>query len=104
MKFELSQLIFNEKGLIPAIAQDFESGTVLMLAWMNVDSIRQTLETKRVTYWSRSRSALWEKGATSGHTQELIEFRFDCDADTILLLVRQKRTGMSHKQNKLFFQ
>ena len=78
MKFELSQLKFNEKGLIPAITQDFESGTVLMLAWMNMESIRQTLETKRVTYWSRSRSALWEKGATSGHTQELIEFRFDC--------------------------
>ena len=103
MKFELSQLIFNEKGLIPAIAQDFESGTVLMLAWMNVDSIRQTLETKRVTYWSRSRSALWEKGATSGHTQELIEFRFDCDNDAILLRVRQKGPACHTNRRSCFF-
>ena len=103
MKFELSQLKFNEKGLTPAITQDFESGTVLMLAWMNVDSIRQTLETKRVTYWSRSRSALWEKGATSGHTQELIELRFDCDNDTILLLVRQKGPACHTNRTSCFF-
>jgi phosphoribosyl-AMP cyclohydrolase len=102
MKFELSQLKFNEQGLIPAIAQDFKSGTVLMLAWMNLVSIRQTLTTKRVTYWSRSRSTLWEKGATSGHTQELIEFRYDCDNDAILVL-KANRSCMSYKQNKLFF-
>ena len=99
MKFELSQLKFNEQGLIPAIAQDFESGTVLMLAWMNLDSIRQTLTTKRVTYWSRSRSTLWEKGATSGHTQELVEFRYDCDNDAILVLVNQ--TGAACHTNRI---
>ena len=99
MKFELSQLKFNEQGLIPAIAQDFKSGTVLMLAWMNLDSIRQTLTTKRVTYWSRSRSTLWEKGATSGHTQELIEFRYDCDNDAILVLVKQ--TGAACHANRI---
>ena len=99
MKFELSQLKFNEQGLIPAIAQDFKSGTVLMLAWMNLDSIRQTLTTKRVTYWSRSRSTLWEKGATSGHIQELIEFRYDCDNDAILVLVKQ--TGAACYTNRL---
>ena len=103
MKFELSQLKFNEKGLIPAITQDFESGTVLMLAWMNMESIRQTLETKRVTYWSRSRSALWEKGETSGHTQKLIEFRFDCDNDAILLLVRQKGPACHTNRTSCFF-
>ena len=99
MKFELSQLKFNEQGLIPAIAQDFKSGTVLMLAWMNLDAIRQTLTTKRVTYWSRSRSTLWEKGATSGHTQELIEFRYDCDNDAILVLVKQ--TGAACHTNRI---
>ena len=99
MKFELSQLKFNEQGLIPAIAQDFKSGTVLMLAWMNLDSIRKTLKTKRVTYWSRSRSALWEKGSTSGHTQELKEFRYDCDNDSILVLVKQ--TGSACHTNRI---
>ena len=99
MKFELSQLKFNEQGLIPAIAQDFESRTVLMLAWMNLDSIRQTLTTKRVTYWSRSRSTLWEKGATSGHAQELVEFRYDCDNDAILVLVKQ--TGAACHTNRI---
>tara|TARA_B100001121_G_C18606672_1_gene582186 strand:+ start:773 stop:1123 length:351 start_codon:yes stop_codon:yes gene_type:complete len=103
MKFELSQLKFNENGLIPAIAQDFESGTVLMLAWMNVDSIRETLKTKRVTYWSRSRSALWVKGATSGHTQKLIEFRYDCDNDAILVLVEQKGPACHTNRKSCFF-
>ena len=103
MKFELSQLKFNEQGLIPAIAQDFESGTVLMLAWMNLDSIRQTLTTKRVTYWSRSRSTLWEKGATSGHTQELIECRYDCDNDAIVLSIEQNGSGACHTGEKSCF-
>ena len=103
MKFELSQLKFNEQGLIPAIAQDFDSGTVLMLAWMNLDCIRQTLTTKRVTYWSRSRSTLWEKGATSGHTQELIEFRYDCDNDAIVLAIEQNGSGACHTGEKSCF-
>jgi phosphoribosyl-AMP cyclohydrolase len=103
MKFELSQLKFNEKGLIPAIAQDFESETVLMLAWMNIESIQETLKTKRVTYWSRSRSALWEKGATSGHTQDLIEFRYDCDNDAVLVLVKQRGPACHTNRISCFF-
>ena len=103
MKFELSQLKFNEQGLIPAIAQDFVSGTVLMLAWMSQESIRQTLITKRVTYWSRSRSTLWEKGATSGHTQELVEFRYDCDNDAILVLVNQTGAACHTNRTSCFF-
>lgn len=82
-------LQYNEAGLIPAIAQRYDTGEVLMLAWMNRDAIEETLKTKRVCYWSRSRQQLWRKGETSGHTQKLIEFRFDCDQDCILMLVDQ---------------
>lgn len=89
MPFDPSSLTFNDAGLIPAIAQDVHSNEVLMLAWMNAQSIAQTLETGRVTYWSRSRQELWIKGATSGHTQELVEFRIDCDRDCLLMMVRQ---------------
>jgi len=80
---------FNADGLIAAIAQDAESGEVLMLAWMNATALQATLETGRATYWSRSRSALWVKGETSGHTQELVEMRIDCDQDAVLMKVRQ---------------
>jgi phosphoribosyl-AMP cyclohydrolase len=89
MPFDPTTLAFNDAGLIPAIAQDHATGEVLMLAWMNAESIRRTLQTGRVTYWSRSRQAFWAKGETSGHLQELVELRFDCDRDTILLQVRQ---------------
>lgn len=89
MPFDPSSLTFNDAGLIPAIAQDAHSNEVLMLAWMNPQSIAHTLETGRVTYWSRSRQELWIKGATSGHTQELVEFRIDCDRDCLLMMVRQ---------------
>lgn len=89
MPFDPSSLTFNDAGLIPAIAQDAHSNEVLMLAWMNAQSIAHTLETGRVTYWSRSRQELWIKGATSGHTQELVEFRIDCDRDCLLMMVRQ---------------
>lgn len=81
---------FNADGLIAAIAQDAASGEVLMLAWMNAEALRMTLETGRVTYWSRSRQALWTKGDTSGHTQRLIEARIDCDQDAILLRIEQE--------------
>ena len=80
---------FDADGLIPAIAQDAATGQVLMLAWMNADAVRQTLETGAATYWSRSRQALWVKGETSGHTQRVIEMRVDCDQDAILLRVEQ---------------
>lgn len=89
MSFDPAQLTFNEAGLIPAIAQDATSGDVLMMAWMNAQSIAQTLDTGRVTYWSRSRQQFWVKGDTSGHVQELVEFRFDCDQDCILVMVHQ---------------
>lgn len=80
---------FDANGLIAAIAQDAETGEVLMLAWMNAEALRLTLETGRATYWSRSRAALWLKGETSGHTQHVTELRVDCDQDAVLLKVRQ---------------
>ncbi|MBE9142561.1 phosphoribosyl-AMP cyclohydrolase [Planktothrix mougeotii] len=85
----IEALKFNDQGLIPAIAQDAEDGTVLMMAWMNKESIQKTLETQEVHYWSRSRSELWHKGATSGHIQKLKSLYYDCDADTLLLKIEQ---------------
>ena len=85
----LNELSFNSDGLIPAIAQQFDSLEVLMLAWMNRESIEATLNEKRVVYWSRSRKSLWRKGETSGQIQNLTELRWDCDNDAILLLVDQ---------------
>jgi len=75
--------------LVPAIAQQHDTGEILMMAWMNSDSIRETLETSRVCYWSRSRQSLWRKGESSGQTQGLVEMRVDCDGDTLLLRVDQ---------------
>ena len=89
MSFDPATLRYDARGLIPAIAQDAETDEVLMLAWMNAEAVARTLETGRVTYWSRSRHAFWEKGATSGHVQALVEMRLDCDCDTLLLRVRQ---------------
>ncbi len=83
-------LHFNADGLIPAIAQEAETGTVLMMAWMNAEAVAETLATGRICYWSRSRAKLWRKGETSGHEQHLVDFRIDCDGDTILLTVTQK--------------
>ncbi|MEO1100776.1 MAG: phosphoribosyl-AMP cyclohydrolase [Pseudomonadota bacterium] len=80
---------FNADGLVAAIAQDADTGEVLMLAWMNADALEATIRTKRGTYWSRSRGALWIKGETSGHTQDVVEVRVDCDQDAVLLKVRQ---------------
>lgn len=80
---------FDVAGLVAAIAQDAATGEVLMLAWMNAEALVQTIATGRATYWSRSRGALWVKGETSGHTQEVIEIRVDCDQDAVLLKVRQ---------------
>ena len=85
----LPALRWNDDGLVPAIARDIESGDVLMLAWMNETALRETLTTRRVCYWSRSRQALWRKGETSGNAQELVRARLDCDGDTVLLDVRQ---------------
>ena len=89
VEFTPESLAFNAQGLIPAIAQQHDSGEVLMLAWMNAESIAKTLRQGRVVYWSRSRGEFWRKGDTSGHVQELMEMRFDCDQDCLLLLVDQ---------------
>lgn len=80
---------FDANGLIAAIAQDAETGEVLMLAWMNAEALAATIETGRATYWSRSRQQLWVKGETSGHTQKVVEIRIDCDQDAVLLRVQQ---------------
>jgi phosphoribosyl-AMP cyclohydrolase len=85
----LATVVFNEDGLVPAIAQDHATGAILMLAWMNRESLARTLATGEVTYWSRSRRALWRKGETSGHTQRLVEAYVDCDGDALLLKVEQ---------------
>lgn len=85
----LAAVRYNGDGLVPAIAQDAGSGTVLMLAWMNEATLRETLQTGALVYWSRSRQARWQKGETSGHTQRLIEARIDCDGDTLLFKVEQ---------------
>ncbi|NUB42771.1 phosphoribosyl-AMP cyclohydrolase [Fertoebacter nigrum] len=89
MAFDPSSLKYDANGLLPAIAQDHATGEVLMLAWMNAQSLAETLASGQVTYWSRSRQALWAKGATSGHVQRLVELRLDCDRDCLLLLVDQ---------------
>ena len=89
MSFDPATLTYNADGLIPAIAQDSMSGEVLMMAWMNREAVARTLETGRVTYWSRSRQEYWVKGETSGHTQKLIELRIDCDRDCLLLEIEQ---------------
>jgi phosphoribosyl-ATP pyrophosphohydrolase/phosphoribosyl-AMP cyclohydrolase len=83
------QITFDDRGLVPVVAQDAGTGEVLMLAWANADALRRTRETGRAHYWSRSRAALWIKGETSGHTQEVVDVRVDCDADAVLYRVRQ---------------
>ncbi len=103
MKFDTSTLTFNDDGLIPAIAVDAQSGAVLMLAWMNAESLEQTIATKRVTYWSRSRKSLWRKGDTSGHTQELVDLYVDCDADTLMLKVKQVGAACHTGEKTCFF-
>jgi phosphoribosyl-AMP cyclohydrolase len=85
----LATVAFGADGLVPAVAQDCKTGAVLMLAWMNRESLEKTLATGDVTYWSRSRKELWTKGATSGHTQKLVEAFVDCDGDALLLKVDQ---------------
>jgi phosphoribosyl-AMP cyclohydrolase len=86
----LEEISFNDDGLIPAIAQDVETGKVLMLAWMNREALKLSVEEGEAVYWSRSRQKLWHKGEESGHAQNIVEIRFDCDEDVILLKVRQK--------------
>ncbi|MBR0655984.1 phosphoribosyl-AMP cyclohydrolase [Plastoroseomonas arctica] len=95
---------FNEAGLIAAIAQQHDTGEVLMLAWMDAEAVRETLATGRVCYFSRSRNRLWRKGETSGQTQALIDLRLDCDGDTILALVDQIGVACHTGRQNCFFQ
>lgn len=84
---DLPELTYNEAGLIPCIVQDADTHEVLMMAWMNAESLTLTLERGETVFWSRSRQEIWHKGATSGNTQRVVELRYDCDADTLLALV-----------------
>ena len=96
----INELAFDSRGLLPVITQDSKTKKVLMLAWMNIEALNQTLKTGYVTYWSRSRQQLWVKGETSGHTQELVSLSIDCDGDAILCRVNQIgaacHTGREH--------
>ncbi|PID44597.1 MAG: phosphoribosyl-AMP cyclohydrolase [Proteobacteria bacterium] len=100
----IGQLTFNNDGLIPAIAQQYDTGEVLMMAWMNSESIRETLRNNRVCYWSRSRGKLWRKGESSGQVQMLKGFRIDCDADTLLLAVDQTGPACHTGRRSCFYQ
>jgi phosphoribosyl-AMP cyclohydrolase len=99
----VSSLKFNDDGLIPAIAQQHDTGEVLMMAWMNADAVAETLKTGRVCYYSRSRSTLWRKGESSGQEQALVELRWDCDADTLLVQVDQKGVACHTGRRNCFF-
>ena len=99
----LGTILFDSNGLVPAIAQQHNTGEILMMAWMNAESIRETLETGRVCYWSRSRRALWRKGESSGQVQSLKELRVDCDGDTLLLQVDQTGVACHTGRRSCFF-
>ena len=101
--FDIDRLQFNADGLIPAIAQDYKTGEVLMMAWMNRESLEQTLASRDVVYWSRSRGELWRKGATSGHVQKLHGLRVDCDADTLLLAIHQTGAACHTNRRSCFY-
>ena len=99
----IAAIAFNADGLVPAAAQQHDTGEMLMLAWMNREAVAETLRTGYVCYWSRSRAQLWRKGETSGHRQRLIEFRIDCDGDTVLLLVDQTGAACHTGRHNCFF-
>ncbi len=103
MSFDPSTLRYDSNGLIPCIAQDHLSGEVLMMAWMSAEAVKRTIMTGQVTYWSRSRSAFWVKGETSGHLQKLIELRVDCDSDCLLALVDQTGPACHTNRSSCFF-
>ncbi|RMC30987.1 phosphoribosyl-AMP cyclohydrolase [Paracoccus alkanivorans] len=101
--FDPASLKYDANGLIPVIAQDASSSEVLMMAWMNAEAVARTLQTGRVTYWSRSRRSFWIKGESSGHVQELVELRVDCDRDCLLVLVRQTGPACHTNRRSCFY-
>jgi phosphoribosyl-AMP cyclohydrolase len=101
--FDPTTLTYNDQGLLPAIAQQHDTGEVLMLAWMNAEAVERTLESGRVTYWSRSRQAFWVKGETSGHTQRLVDLRVDCDRDCLLVMVDQAGPACHTNRRTCFY-
>lgn len=101
--FDASTLKFDAAGLIPCIAQEAETGEVLMMAWMNAEAVEKTLSTGRVTYWSRSRQSFWIKGESSGHVQHLVDFRVDCDRDCLLAMVRQEGPACHTNRRSCFY-
>lgn len=103
MAFDINELTFDEQGLIPAIIQDIYSGKVLMLGYMNKESLTKTLETKTTWFYSRSRQKLWNKGETSGHIQDVKQIQYDCDRDTLLIQVEQKGVACHTGERSCFF-
>ncbi len=100
---EPQEVAFDDRGLAPAIVQDAEDGTVLMLAWVDAEALRRTLESKTTWFWSRSRQEYWNKGATSGNTQEVVEVRYDCDADAILMRVHANGPACHTGERSCFY-
>jgi phosphoribosyl-AMP cyclohydrolase len=99
----LAVIKFDAQGLVPAIAQQHDSGEILMMAWMDRNAVAETMRTGRVCYWSRSRKAPWRKGDTSGHIQTLVDLRIDCDGDTLLVLVEQTGVACHTGRHNCFF-
>jgi phosphoribosyl-AMP cyclohydrolase / phosphoribosyl-ATP pyrophosphohydrolase len=99
----IDSIVYDEKGLVPAVVQDVETKEVLMLAYMNKEALKQTIETRKATYFSRSRQQLWEKGETSGNAQKVVGLSYDCDADTILLQVEQTGVACHTGEKSCFF-
>lgn len=99
----VDRIQYNEQGLVPAIVQDYLDGTVLMMAWMNAESLSKTLETGETHFWSRSRQAFWHKGETSGHTQVVKAIRYDCDSDALLVTVEQRGNIACHTGERSCF-
>ena len=99
----INNVKFNDAGLVPVIAQDVENGQILMMAWMNAESLKMTLSTKKMCYFSRSRNSLWIKGETSGNTQKLVEMIADCDHDTLLAKIEQKGAACHTGVRSCFF-
>lgn len=98
-----SAIAFDRDGLVPAVAQQYDSGEILMVAWMNRDALKETVETGQVCYWSRSRQKLWRKGESSGQRQRLIELRVDCDGDCLVLLIEQTGVACHTGKRACFF-